>query len=726
MPANEEDNDYIDLQQYLLVIKRRWLATTLVVGSVSSLTGLITFSQKPVYEAQGKLLLKQESGASSLTGLSQKVGELSGLTNTSNPIETEAEVIRSNPLIEKTINKFQLQDKQGQPLEIDAFFSNLKVKGVRGTDVMEISYKSTDQEQAAAIVNYLMDAYLENNIQVNRADVTAAKQFLRKQLPQIEARVVRAEAALRRFKDANQVVSLQEEAKVGVEALKDFTEEITKAQAQLAGTKSRSQGLQSQLQLTRQQAVSLTSLSQSPGVQQVLTEYQKVQDDLAVAKTRLTEEHPTVRNLANKGLALKQQLEKRVVNIVDSPESIPEKNLQIGELKQTITEELVKSEVERLALEQQVGVLQKTFLSYHARMKALPRLEQLQRALERKLQVAQSTYQQVLKQLQEVEVVEQQQLGNARTISPALVPQKPISPKIKLNLALGGFLGVLLGIGTALLLEAMDKSLKNVEEAKRLLGVPLLGSIPRVGDKGKKKLEEGHEELPVLNSPYSPVNTAFEMLRTNLSFTVSDKELRIIAVTSSCPNEGKSFVSANLAVAISQLGKRVLLIDADMRRPRQQKIWQLTNLSGLSNVLVNQAQLSNTVQEALVTLDVLTVGKIPPNPVTILDSQRMGTVIEEATNDYDFVIIDTPSLTAVADALVVAKFVDGMLMVVRPGEVDSGAVTTAKSVLEQAKVNVLGMVVNGVSGDHGYGGYYYSKGYYGNRESKEGVGIQVG
>lgn len=556
MPANEEDNDYIDLQQYWLVLKRRWLATTLVIGSVSSLTGLITFSKKPVYEAQGKLLLKQESVA--LNGLSQKVGELSGLTNTSNPIETEAEVIRSNPLIQKVIDRLQLQDKGGQTLEIDAFLSNLKVKGVRGTDIMGISYKSTDQEQAAAIVNYLMDTYLENNIRVNRADVTAAKQFLRKQIPQIEARVVRAEAALRRFKDANQVVSLQEEAKVGVQALKDFTGEITRAQAQLEGTKSRSQGLQGQLQLTRQQAVSLTSLSQSPGVQQVLTEYQKVQDELAVARTRLTEEHPTVRNLANKELALKQQLEKRVVNIVDSPEYIPEKNLQIGELKQTITGELVKSEVERLALEQQVGVLQKTFLSYHARMKALPRLEQLQRALERKLQVAQSTYQQVLKQLQEVEVVEQQQLGNARTISQALVPKKPISPKIMLNLALGGFLGVLLGVGTALLLEAMDKSLRNVEEAKRLLGYPLLGSIPQVGgDKGKKKLEEGQEELPVLNSPYSPVSTAFEMLQTNLSFTVSDKELRVIAVTSSCPREGKSFVSANLAVAMSQLCVRL-------------------------------------------------------------------------------------------------------------------------------------------------------------------------
>jgi polysaccharide biosynthesis transport protein len=735
MPSEQEDRDNIDLQQYWLILKRRWLVTATMIGSVFGVTALATFSQKPVYEAQGKLLLKQQSGASSLTGLSEKVGELSGLTNLSNPLETEAEVIRSNPLVQKTIDKLQLKDKQGKPLEIGAFVTNLKVKGIRGTDVMELSYRSTNQEEAAAVINDLMDSYLDNNIRTNRAEATAAKDFLTKQLPQIERTVVEAEVALRRFKDENQVISLQEEAKVGVEGLRNLSEEITKAQAELASVKNRSAGLQSQLELTTRQAVKLSTLSQSPGVQQLLTEYQKLQAEIAVTKTRFTDEHPTLQNLIRKEEALKQQLEKRVGQIVSSPESVPEKNLQIGELKQTLTAELVKSEVERLALVNQVAVLQKALLSYHARMKVLPKLEQRQRALERKLQVAQSTYQQVFKQLQETQVLEQQKVGNARIVSQALVPQKRISPKISLNLALGGFLGVLLGAGTALLLEAMDKSLKNSEEAKRLLGYPLLGTIPQVGAKTKKTSRkntgETGEELTMLNNPYSPACTAFEMLQTNLSFTVSDKELRVILVTSSCPGEGKSFVSANLAVAISQLGKRVLLVDTDMRRPRQHSIWNLSNFIGLSNILVGQAQLQNTAQEALVTLDVLPVGTTPPNPLTLLDSQRMATLIKEATENYDFVIIDTPPLTAVADALIVGKLVDGMLLVVRPGKVESGAVSTSKSLLEQAKVPVLGMVVNGVAEGSGYGGYYYSKGYYERKEGeKDGngkiPGIRVG
>lgn len=252
--------------------------------------------------------------------------------------------------------------------------------------------------------------------------------------------------------------------------------------------------------------------------------------------------------------------------------------------------------------------------------------------------VAQTTYQQVLKRLQEVEVAEQQRVGNARIVSEALVPDKSVSPKIPLNLALGGFLGILLGAETALVLSAMDKSLRTVDQAKRLLGFPVLGTIANFKSRGSKEVAS---ELPTRDNPYSAASAGFEMLMTNLMFTVSDKELRVILVTSSVPGEGKSTVAANLAVAKAQTGRRVLLIDADMRRPRQDKVWQLNNFIGLSNVLVGQAELTNSVQEALVGLDVLTAGKLPPNPVALLDSQKMAAVIQEARSDYDFVIVDT-------------------------------------------------------------------------------------
>jgi capsular exopolysaccharide synthesis family protein len=266
----------------------------------------------------------------------------------------------------------------------------------------------------------------------------------------------------------------------------------------------------------------------------------------------------------------------------------------------------------------------------------------------------------------------------------------------------------------------MNQSLKNVEEANRLLGFPLLGAIPQYGEKNPKHRQEGRQELPLLDNPYSPVSTSFEMLQTNLGFTLSDKELRVILLTSSTPGEGKSFVAANLALAAAHVGRRVLLVDADMRRPRQHRVWEIPNLLGLSNILAGQTQLKNAVQEVSPQVNMLPAGKIPPNPVALLDSQRMADLIAEARNDYDFVIIDTPPLTAVTDPLIVGKYVDGLLLVVRPGKVEYSAVKSSKLLLNHGKVPILGMVVNGISEESSYGGYYYQTGYYGQKVDSKG------
>jgi capsular exopolysaccharide synthesis family protein len=716
MSINQETQDSsVDIQQYWLIFKRRWLVASIVFASVFGATALVTYLTKPVYESEGKLVFTKKSGASSLSGLSQQMGELGALTNLSNPVDTESEIIRSYPIVIKTITTLKLTDDQGKQLSLEVFLKKLKLKTVRGTDVMQLSYKSTNPQEAANVVNSLMKYYLESNVRTNRREATSAREFLSKQLPEVESRVTKAEMNLRRFKENNRVVALDVEAKTGLESLGRLNEAITQSQGQLAAALTRSVALQNEMKLDRQQAVDLSTLSQSRGVQQVLTEYQKTQSELAVARTLYTDDNPKVVDLVMKEASLKKLLEERVGQTVGNFESLSQQNLQIGELKQTLTQDLVKSEVERLALTKQVEELQRVFIFNRRRLDSLPRLEQQQLQLQRQLTVAQITYQEFLKQYQLVQVLENQNVGNSRVISEALVPELPVSPKIPLNLALGGFLGVLLGAGTALLLESMNQSLKNIEEANRLLGFPLLGTIPQHGEKNPKNPQEGRQELPLLDDPYSPVSTSFEMLQTNLGFTVSDKKLRVILVTSATPGEGKSFVAANLALAGAYVGKRVLLVDADMRRPRQHRVWEIHNLLGLSNILAGQTQLKNAVQEVSPLVKMLPAGKIPPNPVTLLDSQCMADLVEEASKDYDFVIIDTPPLTAVTDPLIVGKYVDGLLLVVRPGKVEYSAVNAAKSLLTQAKLPILGMVVNGIVKESGYGGYYYSSGYYGGK-----------
>ncbi|MBE8986666.1 GumC family protein [Nostoc sp. LEGE 12450] len=710
MPSNQEDQNSLDLQQYSLILKRRWLVIAAVTASVFGLSALIAIRQKPIYEAEGKLLFSKTDRVSSLTSPSAQVGELSSVTQLSSPLDTEAEVIRSNPIVEKTITSLNLLGKQGTPLEIDEFLKKIKIKSVRGTDILAISYSSSNPKEAADVVNLLMRYYLENNIRINQTQATVAQKFLTKQLPEVEARVVKSEAALRRFKEENRVIALEQEAAKGVDRLADLSDQITQAQANLTDAETRSQLLERQLRLNSQQAVDMGNLTQSKAVQEVLTEYQQVQNQLAVEQTRYTDKHPAIANLLAKEVALKKQLETRIFENAGREKSVPAQNLGMGELKQTLLAQLVQSDVERSALANRVTVLQNAYAVSQRRLSVLPQLQEKEQQLERQLQVARSTYEELLKRSQEVEVVVNQNVGNARVVSAALLPKKAVSPKIALYLALGGFVGILLGVGLALMLEAMDQSLKTLEQAQQLLGYPLLGTIPHLGQKAKNG-GEALVELPVRDNPYSGASSAFEMLQTNLDFTISDKPLKVIAVVSSTPGEGRSFVAANLAVAKAHMGRRILLVDADMRHSCQQEIWKLSNSGGLSNILVGQAEFRSTTQEVLVNLDLLTAGTIPPNPAALLDSQRMALLIQEAAKDYDCVIIDTPALSLFGDALMLGKMADGILLVVRPGVLDCAVAKSTKMMLEQARSRVLGMVMNGVTADSGFS-YYSQKGYY--------------
>jgi capsular exopolysaccharide synthesis family protein len=271
--------------------------------------------------------------------------------------------------------------------------------------------------------------------------------------------------------------------------------------------------------------------------------------------------------------------------------------------------------------------------------------------------------------------------------------------------------GILLGIATAFGLDLIDRSVKTVKEAKELFGYTLIGVIPALGKSGKTSrqgsLEQTVPKVFARDLPHSPINEAYQMLQANLKFLSSDKELKAIVVTSSVPREGKSEVSANLAAAMVQVGRRVLLVDADMRHPSQHHIWELTNSVGLSNILVGEAELNAALQEVMPGLDVLTAGVIPPNPVALLDSKRMASLIETFSKKYDFVIVDTPPLAGIADAPILGKMADGILLVVRPRVVDSANAKAAKEFLARSGQNVLGLVANGVSIKNEPDSYFY-------------------
>lgn len=734
-----ENQETSSFGKYWQILQRRWVPGIGVFFPIFLLSLVASSIKKPSYQAEGKLQFQRTNTISTLTGVGTEIAKLEPVVqdNKTNPLNTEAEVIRSHPIIQKTIERLNLKDETGALLKTNDFIKKLTIKDVKGTDVLQVNYNDTNPEVAAKAVNTLMEAYLEHNVSYHRSAVTAARKFLEKQVPSAESVVRKAEAELREFKEKNQIVSLQEEANTAVQSLSDLQKQIGDIKSQIADSSSQAQAVRQKLGMTSEQAVTMTSLSQSSGVQEVMTELQRIELQLADRRESLLDTHPEIIKLKSKANSLKDILQNRVGNVAPGQQITSISNLQLGTLKQDLSRELVQLESRRLGLASQLATLTGLETTYRQRLNNLPKLEQIQRELERKVQAAQSTYSLLLQRLQESRIAENQNLGNAQIISQAPTPDEPISSPTVSYLS-AGLLGLLTSMATMYLLESRDKYIKNIDEAKELMELTLLGVIPSFSKpksflraNNNDDIEGSSPKIVVRDMPRSASSEAYRMLRANLKYISADKELKVIVVTSSVAKEGKSTVAANLAMAIAQMERRVLLVDGDLHRPVQHNIWDLPNNEGLSNVIVGQSDARTAITRVMDNLYVLPSGLVPPSPASLLDSKRMATLIDSFRNNYDCVIIDTPSLSIGADAAALGQMADGVLFVVRPGVVDVVNAAFAKDLLEKSGQNVLGQVVNGViAKNEPYSNYYFNNEDYYSQESigrvvnEDGIGIR--
>ncbi len=707
----------LDLSRYLLILKRWWLPATAIFAATVMLSAIATQFMKPSYEAEGKLLFRIPSfkiaGSNLLPNNNEggDAGDLKSLLATQNPINTQIEVISSPILLQRTIDKLKLQDEEGKPLEIEKLRKSLILKIVGGTDVLRISYTSPDPEKSAAVVNTIMSLYLENDILTNRAEAAETRQFMAKQLPKTQEAVNNAEVALRIFKQKHQIADLSEETRSAVATIGNLDNEMNNVKAQLDDVNAQTNELRQKVELNSQEAIAVSALSQSPAVQGVLTQLQETDRQLAIERSRFLDDNPVIINLEAKKASLTSLLQQQVGQTVGNQTQIPQSLLQIGELRQNLIQNFLQSEVQRFGLAKRLSSLYNSRATYEQRVKIIPQLAQNQRELERKVEVAESTYQTLLKKVQELQLVENTNTASSRIIAQALVPKDPVAGKKVIVLLLGVMFGLFLATTTVLLLGMRDRSLNTLKEIRDVFRYTLLGIVPLSVKKVRRdsNVESITPKIAVRDTPYSLTSEIYRMIQANLKFLSSDKVLKTIVVTSAVPKEGKSTVSANLAAAIAQLGRKVLLIDADMRVPSQHHLWELTNAVGLSEVLVGQAEFDVTVSKVMDNLDVLTAGVRPPNPLALLDSKRMASLIENFSSqeNYDFVIIDAPPLLLAADALTLSQMTDGILLVARPGVIDSNSANAAQEMLERSNYNVLGLVVNGIIDKNESSSYLY-------------------
>lgn len=706
-----ESESQADFLRYWLILKRRWIPAALVFSSTLGLTIAYVLLKIPVYRIQGQLIYEQD-GTSSLLGLASAAKELGvSAPQDDRKMETELRVILSEPVLNKSLDALKRSTAlQNTIPEFEDFKENLTVKNASNTNIIQVSYDAEDPKLAALIVNGLMQAYQQNNVQTTRSTSIAARQFITAQIPEVRQNVFRADVALRQFKERYKLTNLEVATKGNAENLARIGGQIDQAQAQLTGLESDYRNLQQKLGLNAQEALAVSSVSQSLGVQASLADVQSLKRKLEEARAQYEESHPIVVDLVAKTEKAQALLNKNVDESLQGQDVPVTSRLQVGATQQELLNSLIKTGISRNGLSNQLSTLNQQRATYLNQAKFLPGLEQRLRELERELLAAEATYQALLKTLQEVRVSENQTIGNVRIIEPAQIPKDPIVPNKRAAIAAGTLAGILLAIALVYLLETTDTRVKRVEEAQALFECTLLGTIPLFSEL------PSHSELsrlPVLRDPRSLISESYRILQANLKFLKSDDPIQVIAVTSAMPGEGKSTTCANLAAVLNAMGHDVLVLDLDLRRPTQHNIWELSNATGISDFLAGQvshiSDVTRTIQKGL---DVITSGQLPPNPLGLIDSQRMADTIQEWTKYYDYVLIDTPPTSVAADAAVLAKLTDGLVMVARPNILDKNTARISKDYLSQFGINILGLVVNGVipeNESHSYYRYsYYS------------------
>jgi polysaccharide biosynthesis transport protein len=732
MQSNPDYMEELNIQKHWLVVKRRWKPAVLTFTTLAILSTLFAISRKPTYEAKGQVLIEPDK-ASKLVGIDSQMGDIDVLTSQSNPISTEAEIIRSRPIVQETIEELNIKlekgklsgfiegitpfgdsdssDRDSELISVKDFLRKLDVKAAKGTDLLEVTYEDKDPELAARVVNKIILAYKEQNALNNKTETSAVRKFIFEELPKLEANVNEAENRLLEFKSQNKLVNLSEETNNKIATIQSLEEQLDRTSVEKEEINALSREIRNQLGMNLEEAKVLIAVSQSAGVKRTVAELQEVNIKMAEANKKFSGSAPQMIELKERESEMNTLLKQQMSKTMSGREPVALKNinvLNIGELKQDQIKDFVNIEIKRAGLNSRSAALQKNLDAYRAKLNERPGLEKQQRELENKLEASQSTYQTLLKKLQETQVAENQKVGNVRIVAEAVPPEKPSSTSKQLIIGSGIISGACFGVLVAYLIDICDRTLKSRQEAEELFGYPLYAVIPKLGE-----TEKSDRSIGQLQPSSSSIVTddpilracgieAYQILRTNLKTISASRSTKTIAVTSSVPQEGKSEVSANLAAAIATIGQKVLLIDADMRLSTQHTRWRLPNQVGLSNILEHGISWKEVRQEITPCLDVITAGQEVSNPVALIDSQNMKQLIESVADNYDYVIFDTPPLVGIADTTILGTMTDGTLMVARPGILDYSSALDAKKILEKTEQNVVGMVVNGENIENTY------------------------
>lgn len=638
-------------------------------------------------------------------------------------IETQNRIISSRLLAERVVRKLSLHQnpdflyvpaskrRNWKPANVvdvaQILQSRIRVSQERDTKITHIEVSDRDPERAAVLANAVADAYVEKTLEDRLGSSANAIEWLGEQLDSLKGQLERSELSLHQF----------------VEEKATFTMPLEEQQTLVASDIQRMNGKLGEVRLAR---IELTAhvdalrsanrenplevvhpdITDSTAVQDLRERYFELDAQRKALAVKYGDEHPQIRALDVQLQTIRDKLRIEIDGILAADEA------KLTEIKN------VESGV-RSALE----VANKAGLE-------LSLQEITYRRLERERDNAARLYGTILERTAEADLTRAIEISLVRIVDRALAPSFSYYPSYQRNVMVGALLGLLGGLGLALLLSQLDRVLRTVEEAEAL-GVTILGILPRI-EEGAKARGPGYSrrrrknapelimnrDLVVHTHPKSSVAECCRTIRTNLTFIGAERPVRTIVVTSASPREGKTTVVISLAISLAQSGKRVLIVDTDLRKPRVHKAMDRGNHKGVTTVLVDLHTLKDAIQTTDIPgLDLLSSGPIPPNPSELLHTSQFNALIKEMGNAYDYVLFDSPPLGAVTDAAVIAPQVNGVMLVLHGNKTTREAARSALRQLRDVSANLIGGILNDIdlgARQYGYGSYYYyqAEGYY--------------
>ena len=540
--------------------------------------------------------------------------------------------------------------------------------------VLDITYTDTVALRAKEFVNAIARAYIKQNIELKSKDATKSLAFINSQLALIKNNLIQSEKSIEKFKTKEKTIDVKLSSERLSEKLSDLENQIGILNTQISV-------FQKAFNNVKQGKIDTLTLIgvglDTKGIGKLVSTLQQAMLKKQELLKEYTPNHPEVQKLT----------------------------IGISNLKRIIKVSISNT---LFGLKQKEKMLKKQMAQYQEKLQKLPKIQQDYLALERKFTFNQKFYTYLLEKKTEAGIKKAATVSQNRIVDLALLPKHPIKPKRKLIIGAGFVFGLFLGLITAFVRNYFDNTIKNSEDIERETNVPIVATIPKFQPKKKDK-----RELIVHTKPKSSIAESFRSLRANLKFIVekkSDNEATIITITSTVTSEGKTTIASNLALVLEMYGKKVIVVNFDLRKPTLHTVFDLPNAKGLSEYLSNQATLSEIIKHTkFKNLDIIPAGALPPNPSELIASKKVEEMFEELKYQYDYIVLDTPPIGLVSDTSDLLSISDIVLYVFRSDYSKKEFIKAMNKFHIEKKIKKLGVIINGVKnkdGYYGYGGYY--------------------